>query len=508
MLDITRTAAALVVAAIALATPAQAQQVDWPTYQGRLMDNGQPANGDYHLQINFYDAETSGNFIIGQVLTDHSVTDGLFTVPLHVFDFVDNDDTEIWLEIRVSPPGNDLDYTTLAPRQLISAAPFALRAEYATTAKDAEVADFAAASATGLTDAYYNDPTISSLSGIPFTLSGADLNVESRINVGVANSSSGSIFLYNDTTPGSALVSLSASGGLGGRLSFSPQGGGNSTLYMGQGSYGGGFIIIRNDSANTTGFLLSGNYQGQGASSFLMYDGAGLEHTRFNAYVSSGTDSIILPDGAIDAFEILDEPGVAGTRENAANTALTTSTLAHLARKITTPASGFLVMNGVAEVLINHTTGTDSTVTIGFGVNSNSFLQNIELSHRIPAAMPTAQYEVVLPAHDLYQVSGASSPEVRLLLLVAGGTASIVDSAMSAVYVPTAYGSTLSTVMHNPNTKDGMTPTRMLTGEEIQAERKAEQAWTQGQIVHRMLRLEAKIEAQEAELRKFRTNAP
>lgn len=505
--------AAVLASLLTTLAPALAQNLlELPTYQGRLMDNGQPADGTYQVRTYLYDAEIGGSFITGSELLAVEVTDGLFTIPLYPFEFVGDQHPELWLEIGISPTG-PASWTKLTPRQLITPAPFALRAkrafnaETANTANTAQAADFALTSGTGLNDAYLNDPNITSLSGTPVTISGAAFRVSDRINVGLANSSSGSLYLYNDTS-NNALVSLQASGSLGGRLSFSPEGGSSSTLYMGQGSYSGGFLIIRNDDVGGTGFQLSGNYQGSGASSFLMYDAAGNEHTRFNASVATGTDSIILKDGAIDAFEILNEPGVAGTRKNAANTALSTSTLPFLSRSITAPASGYFVLNGVAEVLVNHTTGTDSTVTIGFGVDSNLFLQGIELSHRIPAAMPSAQYEIAIPAHDLYQVSGPNTREIRLLLLVAGGTASIVDSAMSAVYVPTAYGSTISSVMHNPNTKDGMTPTRMLTGEEIQAERKAEGAWTQDQIVQRMLRMEAKIEAQAAELRKFRTNAP
>jgi len=97
------------------------------TYQGRLNDNGAPANGNYDLQFSLRDAVANGNQI-GSSVTNApvAVSNGLFTVTLNfgganVFPGADR-----WLEIGVRTNGNVSAYTTLAPRQALTPTPYSL----------------------------------------------------------------------------------------------------------------------------------------------------------------------------------------------------------------------------------------------------------------------------------------------------------------------------------------------------------------------------------------------
>jgi hypothetical protein len=94
------------------------------TYQGRLTQGGSPANGTYDFQFTLYDAPSGGN-IAGGPLTVSSLTvsNGLFTVQL---DFGPSafQGSARWLEIAVRPTGGS--YTTLTPRQPLTAAPYAM----------------------------------------------------------------------------------------------------------------------------------------------------------------------------------------------------------------------------------------------------------------------------------------------------------------------------------------------------------------------------------------------
>ncbi|HVM48457.1 MAG TPA: hypothetical protein VMU04_10550 [Candidatus Acidoferrum sp.] len=104
------------------------------TYQGRLLDGGQPANGSYDLQFRLADALTNGNYISNS-LTNAPVivSNGLFIAAL---DFGGGafDGSLRWLEIGVRPNGSALDYTVLSPRQLINATPYAVFASAASSA--------------------------------------------------------------------------------------------------------------------------------------------------------------------------------------------------------------------------------------------------------------------------------------------------------------------------------------------------------------------------------------
>src|SRR5688572_8669622 len=94
------------------------------TYQGRLLDGGNPANGQYDFLFSLYDASTGGNQI-GSTLTrsNHTVTNGLFTVTLN---FGPNafQGSDRWLEIAVRQTGGQV-YAILSPRQALAATPYA-----------------------------------------------------------------------------------------------------------------------------------------------------------------------------------------------------------------------------------------------------------------------------------------------------------------------------------------------------------------------------------------------
>jgi hypothetical protein len=104
------------------------------TYQGRLLDGGQPANGSYDLRFALTDAALEEGYL-GPTLSNApvQVSNGLFTVLL---DFGSEvfDGSACWLEIGVRTNGSAAPYTLLSPRQPITAAPYALFATTAGTA--------------------------------------------------------------------------------------------------------------------------------------------------------------------------------------------------------------------------------------------------------------------------------------------------------------------------------------------------------------------------------------
>ena len=97
------------------------------TYQGRLTDGGAAANGDYDFEFKLYE-DPSGTGQVGSTVAvgEKTVSNGLFTVQLD-FGAVFAGDAR-YLEIGVRPGSSSGAYTTLSPRQEITAAPYALYA--------------------------------------------------------------------------------------------------------------------------------------------------------------------------------------------------------------------------------------------------------------------------------------------------------------------------------------------------------------------------------------------
>ena len=100
------------------------------TYQGRLNDGTNPANGIYDFQFAIY-AAASGGAQQGNLLTNSAtaVSNGLFTVTL---DFGSQfPGANRWLEIGVRTNGGGA-FTTLAPRQPLTPTPYAITASNVT----------------------------------------------------------------------------------------------------------------------------------------------------------------------------------------------------------------------------------------------------------------------------------------------------------------------------------------------------------------------------------------
>ena len=134
-----KTILVLIVAAMCslfiVVNPALAQGTAF-TYQGRLTDNGSPANDNYDLTFTVFDASTNGN-IVGAPLTNAPTpaSNGLFTVTLD-FGAGVFDGSARWLEISVRSNGSAAAYATLDPRQSVTASPYAIRAQSAGIAAD------------------------------------------------------------------------------------------------------------------------------------------------------------------------------------------------------------------------------------------------------------------------------------------------------------------------------------------------------------------------------------
>ncbi len=116
----------LALAALVLSTLSALAQGTAFTYQGRLNDGANPANGTYNLRFALFDA-ASGGAQQGGPLTNSptAVSNGLFTVTL---DFGNQfPGAARWLEITVRTNGGGA-FTALTPRQALTATPYAIAA--------------------------------------------------------------------------------------------------------------------------------------------------------------------------------------------------------------------------------------------------------------------------------------------------------------------------------------------------------------------------------------------
>jgi hypothetical protein len=119
--------------AIAVAGGGASGQTTAFVYQGKLTDNGAPAEGPYLMRFELFDAVASGTQI-GSTLTDLPVvaSGGIVTVTLD-FGAPALSGANRWLEIAVKKTAGE-SYSLLSPREQITSSPYAIRSLSAATA--------------------------------------------------------------------------------------------------------------------------------------------------------------------------------------------------------------------------------------------------------------------------------------------------------------------------------------------------------------------------------------
>ena len=120
-------AAALVIAAFSGLAAAQSPLTPAFTYQGELKASGVPSSGTFDFQFKLFNALTGGTQVGSTQQASQAVQQGRFTSSLN---FGGNafDGSRRWLEIAVRPTGAP-SFTTLTPRQELTASPYALTAD-------------------------------------------------------------------------------------------------------------------------------------------------------------------------------------------------------------------------------------------------------------------------------------------------------------------------------------------------------------------------------------------
>lgn len=207
------------------------------SYQGELLDNGAPADGDYDIVINAFPAQNGGTQLVPSMqLFDFPINKGLLNIAnINLgFNALSLGD-EIWLELmfkKSSDSGGSFE--TLVPRQRLSAVPYSVRSEYSDSS---DIAQFA------------------------FTARTAEKSLDLSIN----NSNSNDVLTFNGTT-WTAQAPLWTQAGNDGLFTN------NKKVTIGASS-GSGRLTVSSDGSETYAFNVHAN---SGSEGFFVHQNAGI----------------------------------------------------------------------------------------------------------------------------------------------------------------------------------------------------------------------------------------
>jgi hypothetical protein len=287
----------LVLFLLAASTSAGFAQTTAFNYQGRLTDTGTPANGTYDLQFALFDSLAGGAQVGStQTVSSVSVNAGIFSVTLD-FGASAFSGANRWLDIHARLTGT-ATFTTLAPRQPITATPYAVRSLNASSADTVTVNGVPSGSGNYIQNGI--TPQV-----------GANLNISGNGTIGGDLTVNGSLAINT--------VNAQTQFSLGGQRILSAAG--TNNLFGGIGAGQSNTTGFDNDffgqgagQQNTTGRLNSffgtragfANTIGRTNAFFGWNSGAANVDGSFNAFFgtfagnfnTSGTDNSIFGDGA------------------------------------------------------------------------------------------------------------------------------------------------------------------------------------------------------------------
>lgn len=440
------TAAAIIAASSIAASTAHAQLInDSFTYQGTLNEGGSPANGMYDITFILYEAQVGGFQIPNGFVTVNNVevVEGLFSteVDFGVIGQIFDSNFTRWMELRVSESGVP-GTTTLEPRQKITPT---------TLANYAFRSGFAETSGTTLQNAYEasNGQLIINNATGPLELRG--MASERAVMEFYSSTGVRRVRLSDDQVRTGGALNL-----------YGPEGNSFLRIERDFDPGGGGFMSLARNDAGIDGFVFDGNRFGfesprmsiNGTSDSIVFEPD-----------ASDDDSVQLPLRSINSGELFNEPGVAERLNSGSVTLTQDSTVNDVLSSVTiqAPSAGFVLVIASAELSIAHDAGISSSVNVGVSASSVAFSNsNTDLETRIPSTAATGTYDFTVTSHAIFSASEGSNTFYFLgdLNNAAPVSAGVLDQQLSAIFIPTAYGTAglQSNALSGQNIPDDFTP--------------------------------------------------
>lgn len=241
---------------------------------------------------------------------------------------------------------------------------------------------------------------------------------------------------------------------------------------------GGGLSASAGTSTDGHGRLALYQTTPEGGSTLMVQLNAGL----------SGDFSAQLPNDAISAGELRNEPGIACSNETG-TVALTGPIQALMSRTITPPLNGYILALGQVCARITHTVGTGTSCVVGLSDNGTSYAYAQDVNIQISSQAPSGQYSIPVGLNSVFAASASQPQTLYIIAEEISGNVTLEDFSLTLLYVPTAYGTVDLAFARG----DGDAVAAPLTQSEIDAERAESQRWNAERIQRELAEMRDQI---------------
>lgn len=501
----------IVIAIIILAAVASAS--DFPhliSYQGRVTDNANApiTNPTASMEFRLFNAAAGGTQVWNESGTV-AVTDGLFThvlgstcpacsIPSSVFKAYDT----LWLEVVYAGQ-------VMTPRTRLVASPYAYRVSTVDQATGGAISGEVTIS--GNSNGNQLEVNNSGLGRGGFFSIGNGSNTEAAVQGTHVGSGPGGSFFSDGGGPG---LRASATFGTAAEFSGDLNLGGDLFVVDGVdtvGEFNASGNILRNfGDDGLENWRLWGSGYGElqlndnslsnlqqvelsafnGGGSLTLHDWAGANDKILNAS-GTGDGSVILGANAVNASEILDEPGVASHKDpSGSSVGMLNTTL--LTRTINCPTAGYVVALSTGRCYFNHKNDSLSQVYIWITEFAGSNGGKPQLYLQLPPSAATGQYLQSWSIHGVFDVPAGNTT----FYLQARNTSvdlpytELNNLELTLIFIPTAYGSVTSsappTESNNPALRSYPGLSEPATAEQIATDRLAQDVAKMQQQIEEM----------------------
>ena len=167
-----------------------------------------------------------------------------------------------------------------------------------------------------------------------------------------------------------------------------------------------------------------------------------------NADTLDGMDSTaFVQEGeanSVSSSMMTDSPGIAQATKGSA--VLLTSNMANvLSVEVDAPAAGYVLVQSTFVLVVNHTNGAGDLCLFDVSAVDATLPTDIEPGINVPASLPLDAYTYMPAVSRVFPVSAAGTHTFYLVGQEVESTCYVADVALTALYVPAAYGALAGT---------------------------------------------------------------